>query len=142
MSVVRIDTSRHAQTPRADHVLASEAGRTMPRSKQSRHTNDDAIRNLQAWQDHQYDPGYRANLGRLGLFSRTGRNHTAGRLIAYALAVEFLLTIGFALATSVGVSGRAAGLVFVGASVVVLIVMLSNIAGSSSRRKRRARARS
>ena len=114
----------------------------MARSKQSRRVNDDAIGDLQAWQDHQYDPGYRANLGRLGLFSRTRRGHSAGRVIAYALAAEFLLTSGFALATSVGVPGRAAGLGFVGASVVVLIVMLSNIAGSSSRRKRRARVRS
>jgi hypothetical protein len=114
----------------------------MSRSKRSRHTNDDAISNLQAWQDHQYDPGYRANLGRLGLFSRTGRGRPAGRVIAYALAAQFLLTIGFALATSVGVPGRAAGLVFVCASVVVLIVMLGNIAGKASRRKRRARNRS
>ena len=49
--------------------------------------------------------------------------------IAYALAAEFLLTIGFALATSVGVPGRAAGFVFVCASLVVLIVTLGNIAG-------------
>ena len=90
----------------------------------------------------KYDPGYRANLGRLGLFSRTGRSHSAGRTIAYALAAEFLLTIGFALATSVGVPGRAAGLVFVCASVVVLIVTLSHLAGKPSRRKRRARGRS
>ena len=124
------------------YVVASEAGGTMSRSKRSRHANDDAIRNLQAWQDHQYDPGYRANLGRLGLFSRAGRGRPAGRAIAYALAAQLLLTIGFALATSVGVSGRAAGLVFVCASVVVLIVMLGNIAGKSSRRKRRARSRS
>jgi hypothetical protein len=114
----------------------------MARSKQSRHVNDDAIRNLQAWQDHQYDPGYRANLGRLGLFSRTGRSHSAGRVIAYALAAEFLLIVGFALATSVGVPGRTAGLVFVGASVVVLIVMLGKTADNSSRRKHRARRRS
>jgi hypothetical protein len=114
----------------------------MSRSKRSRHANDDPIRDLQAWQDHQYDPGYRANLGRLGLFSRTGRSRSAGRAIAYALAAEFLLTIGFALATSVGVPGRAAGWVFVCASVVVLIVTLSHLAGKPSRRKRRARGRS
>src|SRR4051812_41961024 len=48
----------------SDDVAASEAGRSMSRSKRARHANDDAIRNLQAWQDHQYDPGYRANLGR------------------------------------------------------------------------------
>jgi hypothetical protein len=114
----------------------------MSRSKRSRQANDDAIRNLQAWQDHQYDPGYRSNLGRLGLFSRTGRSHSAGRSIAFALAAEFLLTIGFALATSVGVPGLAAGLVFVGASVVVLIVTLSHLAGKPSRRKRRTHGRS
>jgi hypothetical protein len=114
----------------------------MSRSKRSRHANDDAIRNLQAWQDHQYDPGYRSNLGRLGLFSRTGRSRSAGRSIAFALAAEFLLTIGFALATSVGVPGAVAGLVFVGASVVVLIVTLSYLAGKPSRRKRRTHGRS
>ena len=141
MSVVRTDSSRHAQTRCADYVAASEVGGIMSRSKRSRHANDDAIGNLQAWQDHQYDPGYRANLGRLGLFSRAGRGHSAGRVIAYALAAEFLLTIGFALATSVGVPGLAAGLVFVCASAGVLIIMLSHLAGKPSRRKRRARGR-
>src|SRR4051812_4603586 len=111
----------------------------MSRSKRSRHANDDAVRNLQAWQDHQYDPGYRANLGRLGLFSRTGRSRSSGRTIAYALAAEFLVTIVFALATSVGVPGQAAGLVFVCASLAVLIVMLSRLASKPSRGKRRAR---
>jgi hypothetical protein len=49
--------------------------------------------------------------------------------------------IGFALATSVGVPGLAAGLVFVGASVVVLIVTLSHLAGKPSQRKRRTHSR-
>src|SRR5690242_14290586 len=113
----------------------------MSRNKRSRHTNDDPIRNLQDWQDHQYDPGYRANLGRLGLFSRSRHSHSAGRTVAYALAAEFLLSIGFAIATSVGVPGGAAGLVFVGASIAVLIVTLTQLANTSSRRKRRSRDR-
>jgi hypothetical protein len=113
----------------------------MSRSKRARHANDDAIRNLQAWQDHQYDPGYRANLGRLRLFSRAGRNSSSGRTIAYALAAEFLLMIVFALATSVGVPVQATGLVFACASVAVLIVTISHLAGKPSRHKRRARGR-
>jgi hypothetical protein len=106
----------------------------MSRSKRSRYANDDAIRNLQAWQDHQYDPGYRANLGRLGLFSRTGRSRSTGRSIAYAMAAEFLLTIGFSLATSVGVPGGAAGLVFVCATIAVLFVTIGRLMHTPGRR--------
>lgn len=113
----------------------------MSRSKRIRHANDDAIRNLQAWQDHQYDPGYRANLGRLGLFSRTNRSRSPGRAIAYALAAEFLLMIVFTFATSVGVPGLVTGLAFVCASVAMLIVTLTHLASQPSRRKRRARGR-
>jgi hypothetical protein len=52
-----------------------------------------------------------------------------------------LFTIAFALATSVGVPGRAAGLVFLCASIAVLIVLLGHLAGKPSRRKRQARRR-
>jgi hypothetical protein len=125
------------------HSVASKEGAIiMSRRKHARHTNDDAIRDLQAWQDHQYDPGYRANLGRLRLFSGNGHGRPAGRYLAYALAAEFVLMIVFSLAVSVGVPGRVAGLAFVCATVAVLIVMLGRLMQTPDRgRKRRAGGR-
>jgi len=108
----------------------------MSRSKLSRHANDDAIRNLQAWQDHQYDPGYRANLGRLGLFSATKRGRSTGRSVASALAGQFILTIAFVVVVSVGIPVRSAGFVFLCATIAMLIVTIGRLMHRPGQRKR------
>jgi hypothetical protein len=111
----------------------------MSKRKRSKRPNDDAIRNLQAWQDHQYDPGYRANLGRLGLFSGNRRGRPVGRFIAYALLAECALIVVFSLLTSAGVRGPIATIIFLCAVVAVLLVMLARLVRPpSGHAKRRA----
>ena len=113
----------------------------MARRKHAHHINDDAIRNLQEWQDHQYDPGYRANLGRLGLFSSAGRRRPVGRYIAYAFAAEFALLLMLAFLERMGVQGAWLGIVFLCATAVVVILLIRQLVRGSGRPARRARGR-
>ena len=113
----------------------------MSRRKHARRIDDDAIRDLQEWQDHQYDPGYRANLGRLRLFSGTGNGRPAGRYIVYAVAAELALMLLLSFLEGVGVRGAWLGIAFLCATAVVLIVALRQLIRVPGRPRRRARGR-
>ena len=113
----------------------------MSKRKHSRHANDDAIRNLQEWQDHQYDPGYRANMGRLGLFSGAGRGRPVGRYIAYALAAEFALILMMSFLDRMGVRDAWLAILFLCVTAVVLIVTLRQLIRVPERPKGRTRGR-
>jgi hypothetical protein len=113
----------------------------MSKRKRPSRRDDDAIHNLQDWQDHQYDPGYRANLGRLGLFSGSRRGRPVGRFIAYAIAAECALLLLLSFVERIGVRGAWLGLGFLCASAAVLIFIMSKLIRVPGRPKRNSRAR-
>jgi hypothetical protein len=112
----------------------------MAKRKRSAHPND-AIRNLQEWQDHQYDPGYRANLGRLGLFSGNRHGRPVGRFIVYGLVAEGVLMLLMTFLGSVGVGGPWLGIGFICALVAVFICIVSRLARAPGRPRRQRRGR-
>ena len=112
----------------------------MSKRKHARHA-DDAIRNLQEWQDHQYDPGYRANMGRLGLFSGSGRGRPVGRYIAYAFAAEFALLLLMSFLEGAGVRGAWLVITFLCVTAIVLAVTLRQLIRKPGRPKGQPRAR-
>jgi hypothetical protein len=113
----------------------------MAKRKRPARRNDDAIHNLQEWQDHQYDPGYRANLGRLGLFSGSRRGRPVGRFIVYALVAECALMFLLSFLGGMGVGGAWLVLVFLCAMVAVLIFMITKLIRLPGRSRRRTRGR-
>src|SRR5215468_3779150 len=113
----------------------------MSRRKRARHPHDDAIRNLQEWQDHQYDPGYRGNLSRLGLFSGSGHGRPAGRYIVYAFAAECIVVLMLSFAGSMGVPGWIAILLFVAANVAIAMFTMTRLIRAPGHHQGRARGR-
>ena len=54
----------------------------MTKQRRPRNDRSDPIRDLQEWQNHQYDPGYWSNLGRL-----RGGYPGAGRMLLISVGV-------------------------------------------------------
>jgi Flp pilus assembly protein TadB len=110
----------------------------MTRQRRRRKHRGDSIHDLEEWQNHQYDPGYLSNLGRLRLFS--GSHSTAryllpilGTLLAAILVVPLLEWAGL---------NSPLVLLLVGlALLTLLVVMLTQPLRALERRSRRRAGR-
>ncbi len=112
----------------------------MARQRRSRSKHGDPIGDLQEWQQHQYDPGYLANLGRLRLFS-AGRSSAARLLLTRLGAIMALVLIWVVLVStgmSVAIASVIVGLLMFGVLIVTLIQVLQ-IQEHRSRRQQRRR---
>ena len=99
----------------------------MSKNKRPPHTYDNPIADLQEWQAHQYDPGYRSNLTRLRLFAGDGRAQSGGVYIARALVAMFVLTIVFSLVPSLGVPKLIVAAAFLLATIAVIAVTVARL---------------
>ena len=99
----------------------------MSKKKRPRHSYDDPIADLQEWQTHQYDPGYRSNLSRLRLFAGGGSARSRAVYIARAIAAMFVLTIVFSLVPSLGVPTLIAAAAFLMATIAVMAVTVAQL---------------
>jgi Flp pilus assembly protein TadB len=114
--------------------LMRERRATMSRQHRPRRHRGDPVRDLQEWQNHQYDPGYVGNLGRLRLFSG-GRRSSARYLLTSLAAIVAATLVLFGL-VSAGLALNIAALVVGIALLAVLIVRLKR---NSKRRTHRGR---
>ncbi|NTU81394.1 MAG: hypothetical protein HGA45_18780 [Chloroflexales bacterium] len=111
----------------------------MAKQRQRRRKRDDPIGDLQAWQNHQYEPGYLGNLGRLRLFS-TGRSSISGLLLSRLGAIIALLLVGIMLVSaniSMAIATVLVGLLM----MMVVIVTLVQVLQMQARRSRHHRRR-
>src|ERR1044071_3710725 len=92
----------------------------MSRQRRPRRHRGDPVRDLQEWQNHQYDPGYLGNLGRLRLFAG-GRRSAAGYLLTSLGAILALTLVLFGL-VSAGLTLNIAALI-VGIGLLALLVV-------------------
>jgi Flp pilus assembly protein TadB len=106
----------------------------MSKQHRPRRHRGDPVGDLQEWQNHQYDPGYVSNLGRLRLFSG-GRRSPArylltslGAILALTLVMFGLVSAGFALNIAALIVG-----------IALLAVLVMTLERASSRRTRRGR---
>jgi Flp pilus assembly protein TadB len=90
----------------------------MSRHRRPRRNRSDSIRNLENWQNHQYDPGYLSNLGRLRLFS--GGYRTPARYLLTSLGAVLALVMVVFVLVSVGLAFPIAALIVGGALFAVL----------------------
>jgi hypothetical protein len=104
----------------------------MTRQRRRRKYSGNSIHDLQEWQDHQYDPGYLSNLGRLRLFSggRSTTRYLLPILATFLAAILVLPVLEWA--------GLAAPLILlVGlALLTLLVVTLTQPLRASARRSR------
>ena len=112
----------------------------MSRRKRTSHKRDDSIGDLQAWQDHQYDPGYLPNMGRLRLFSGRGRRNRASHVLR-GLGALFALMLIFIGLVQVGIPYAIASILFVIALLAVLVVTLARLGDTHEQAPRRGRGK-
>jgi Flp pilus assembly protein TadB len=105
--------------------LTPERRSIMARQRRPRRHRDDPIGDLQQWQNHQYDPGYLSNLGRLRVFS--GGRTSAARLLLTRLGAILALMLVFVVLVSVGISVPIATIIVGLAMAVVLVVTLVQV---------------
>jgi Flp pilus assembly protein TadB len=106
----------------------------MARQRRPRRHRDDPIGDLQEWQNHQYDPGYLSNLGRLRLFS--GGRTSAARLLLTRLGAILVLMLVFIILVSLGISFPIATIIVGIAMAVLLVVTLVQVLQTQELRSR------
>ena len=109
---------------------------SMAKQRRPRRQRGDHIRDLQEWQNHQYDPGYLSNLGRLRLFS--GGRPSPARLLLTRLGAILALVLVYVALVSVGIPFLIAT-IFVG--VVMTIILVVTLVQLRPRQERRSRHR-
>lgn len=106
----------------------------MARQRRSRKHRGDPIGDLQEWQNHQYDPGYWSNLGRLRLFS--GGRQGPARLLLTRFAATIALMLIWVILVSAGIQIFVATVIVGGAGTALLVVTLVQLLGHQERRSR------
>jgi hypothetical protein len=106
----------------------------MARQRRSRRRRGDSIDDLQEWQNHQYDPGYLANLGRLRLFS-AGRP-SAARYLLIGLGTLLASILVLPLLEAAGIAFPLATLIVGIALLTVLVLMLRHALLAQKQRAR------
>ena len=114
--------------------LTPERSSIMARQRRLRRHRDDPIGDLQEWQNHQYDPGYLSNLGRLRVFS--GGRTSAARFLLTRLGAILALMLVFVVLVSVGISFPIATIIVGIAMTVMLVVTLVQVLQTHEHRSR------
>jgi Flp pilus assembly protein TadB len=111
----------------------------MARQRRPRRHRTDPIRDLQEWQNHQYDPGYLANLSRLRLFS--GGRRSAARYLLAGLAAILASILVLPVLVSAGIAVPLAALIVGIALLIILVVTLMRARRAQERRSRHGTGR-
>jgi Flp pilus assembly protein TadB len=114
--------------------LTPERRLMMAQQQRPRRQRGDAIRDLQEWQNHQYDPGYLSNLGRLRLFS--GGHPSAARLLLTRLGAILALVLVYIAFVSVGMPFLIATILVGIAMTMILVVTLVQLQPRQEHRSR------
>jgi Flp pilus assembly protein TadB len=114
--------------------LTPERRSIMARQRRPRRQRGDPIRDLQEWQNHQYDPGYLSNLGRLRVFA--GGRTSAARFLLTRLGAILALMLVFVGLVSVGISFPIATIIVGIAMAVMLVVTLVQVLQTQEHRSR------
>jgi hypothetical protein len=112
----------------------------MANKRRTRHRGaDDPIGDLREWQNHQYDPGYRSNLGRLRLFSGGRRTKARALLTGFGGLIALLLL--FIVLTQAGMPYTAASALIGLAMIALLGLTLARLNPAEHRHSTRRASR-
>ncbi len=111
----------------------------MAKQRRPRSRRDDPISDLQEWQNHQYDPGYLANLSRLRLFG--GRRRSAARYLLAGLGAILASIVIVPALVSAGITFPLAALIVGIALLIILVVTLMRARRAHERRSRHGAGR-